>query len=163
MPGFPCCVHGQSDDVSKIQKTSRRTLVEAVIWQSLLTSFYSFSFFSRPFTPLFLHTSLPNLDITTMATPTQEWTSEQLLSDAVSKKDIVTFLHLSASHDFLVEFKLTGKLPTVVKNGKLNFPLSTVTRFTSTLKGGNTPFQTILGLLTHLLIFPNYSQEGLAL
>ncbi|KAF9313368.1 FK506-binding protein 2B [Podila horticola] len=53
-----------------------------------------------------------------MTTPTQEWTNEQLLSDAVSKKDIVTFLHLSASHDFLVEFKLTGKLPTVVKNAK---------------------------------------------
>ncbi|KAG0010995.1 FK506-binding protein 2B, partial [Entomortierella chlamydospora] len=51
-----------------------------------------------------------------MATPTQEWTNEQLLSDAVSKKDIVTFLHLNATHDFLVEFKLTGKLPTVVKN-----------------------------------------------
>lgn len=57
-----------------------------------------------------------------MTTPTQEWTNEQLLSDAVSKKDIVTFLHLSASHDFLVEFKLTGKLPTVVKNGKFEFP-----------------------------------------
>ncbi|KAF9996335.1 FK506-binding protein 2B [Entomortierella chlamydospora] len=53
-----------------------------------------------------------------MATPTQEWTNEQLLSDAVSKKDIVTFLHLNATHDFLVEFKLTGKLPTVVKNAK---------------------------------------------
>jgi FK506-binding protein 3 len=52
-----------------------------------------------------------------MATPTQDWTTEQLLSDAVSKKDIVTFLHLNATHDFLVEFKLTGKLPTVVKNG----------------------------------------------
>ncbi|KAG0379461.1 FK506-binding protein 2B [Mortierella sp. AD032] len=53
-----------------------------------------------------------------MATPTQDWTNEQLLSDAVSKKDIVTYLHLSATHDFLVEFKLTGKLPTVVKNAK---------------------------------------------
>ncbi|KAG0371267.1 FK506 binding protein 3, 25kDa [Gamsiella multidivaricata] len=53
-----------------------------------------------------------------MATPTQDWTNEQLLSDAVSKKDIVTFLHLNASHDFLVEYKLTGKLPTVVKNAK---------------------------------------------
>ncbi|KAG0081924.1 FK506-binding protein 2B [Linnemannia elongata] len=51
-----------------------------------------------------------------MATPTQDWTTEQLLSDAVSKKDIVTFLHVNATHDFLVEFKLTGKLPTVVKN-----------------------------------------------
>ncbi|KAF9433617.1 FK506-binding protein 2B [Entomortierella beljakovae] len=53
-----------------------------------------------------------------MATPTQDWTTEQLLSDAVSKKDIVTFLHLNASHDFLLEVKLTGKLPTVVKNAK---------------------------------------------
>ncbi|KAF9112599.1 FK506-binding protein 2B [Mortierella sp. AM989] len=53
-----------------------------------------------------------------MATPTQDWTNEQLLSDAVSKKDIVTFLHLNATHDFLVEYKLTGKLPTVVKNAK---------------------------------------------
>ncbi|KAF9178471.1 FK506-binding protein 2B [Haplosporangium sp. Z 767] len=53
-----------------------------------------------------------------MATPTQDWTNEQLLSDAVSKKDIVTFLHLNATHDFLVEFKLTGKLATVVKNAK---------------------------------------------
>ncbi|KAF9915259.1 FK506-binding protein 2B [Lobosporangium transversale] len=53
-----------------------------------------------------------------MATPTQDWTNEQLLSDAVSKKDIVTFLHLNASHDFLVEYKLTGKLTTVVKNAK---------------------------------------------
>ncbi|KAF9579679.1 FK506-binding protein 2B [Lunasporangiospora selenospora] len=53
-----------------------------------------------------------------MATPTQDWTTEQLLSDAVSKKDILTFLHLNATHDFLVEFKLTGKIPTVVKNAK---------------------------------------------
>ncbi|KAF9934411.1 FK506-binding protein 2B [Linnemannia zychae] len=53
-----------------------------------------------------------------MATPNQDWTTEQLLSDAVSKKDIVTFLHLNATHDFLVEFKLTGKLATVVKNAK---------------------------------------------
>ncbi|KAK3810777.1 MAG: hypothetical protein J3Q66DRAFT_55640 [Benniella sp.] len=53
-----------------------------------------------------------------MATPTQDWTKEQLLSDAVSKKDIVTFLHLNATHDFLVEHKLTGKLITVVKNAK---------------------------------------------
>ncbi|KAG0210965.1 FK506-binding protein 2B [Mortierella sp. GBA30] len=53
-----------------------------------------------------------------MSAPAQEWTNEQLLSDAVSKKDIVTFLHLNATHDFLVEFKLTGKLPTVVKNVK---------------------------------------------
>lgn len=56
-----------------------------------------------------------------MATPTQDWTTEQLLSDAVSKKDIVTFLHVNATHDFLVEFKLTGKLPTVVKNGMFLF------------------------------------------
>ncbi|KAG0236011.1 FK506-binding protein 2B [Actinomortierella wolfii] len=53
-----------------------------------------------------------------MATPTQDWTTEQLLSDAVSKKDILTFLHTNATHDFLVEFKLTGKLTTVVKNAK---------------------------------------------
>ncbi|KAG0246927.1 fk506-binding protein 3 [Mortierella sp. GBAus27b] len=53
-----------------------------------------------------------------MATPTKDWTNEQLLSDAVSKKDIVTFLHLNATHDFLVEQKLTGKLTTVVKNAK---------------------------------------------
>jgi len=59
-----------------------------------------------------------------MATPTQDWTSAQLLSDAVSKKDIVTYLHLNATHDFLVEFKLTGKLPTVVKNGMSSYPFS---------------------------------------
>jgi hypothetical protein len=59
-----------------------------------------------------------SLFVITMATPTQDWTKEQLLSDAVSKKDIVTFLHLNATHDFLVEHKLTGKLITVVKNGK---------------------------------------------
>ncbi|KAF9576413.1 FK506-binding protein 2B [Mortierella alpina] len=53
-----------------------------------------------------------------MSAPTQDWTNEQLLSDAVSKKDVVTFLHLNATHDFLVEFKLTGKLATVVKNAK---------------------------------------------
>ncbi|KAF9430990.1 FK506-binding protein 2B [Podila epigama] len=53
-----------------------------------------------------------------MSTPTQEWTTEQMLSDAVSKKDILTFLHLNATHDFLVEYKLTGKLATVVKNAK---------------------------------------------
>ncbi|KAI1304065.1 FK506-binding protein 2B [Mortierella claussenii] len=53
-----------------------------------------------------------------MSTPTQDWTNEQLLSDAVSKKDIVTYLHLNATHDFLVEHKLTGKLATVVKNAK---------------------------------------------
>ncbi|KAG0301734.1 FK506-binding protein 2B [Dissophora globulifera] len=53
-----------------------------------------------------------------MTTPNREWTDEQLLSDAVSKKDIVTFLHENATHDFLVEFKLTGKLATVVKNAK---------------------------------------------
>lgn len=78
--------------------------------------------FSFPLCPFFfsLHsTTLPHHfpHSFIMSAPAQDWTNEQLLSDAVSKKDIVTFLHLNATHDFLVEFKLTGKLATVVKNG----------------------------------------------
>ncbi|KAF9991922.1 FK506-binding protein 2B, partial [Modicella reniformis] len=53
-----------------------------------------------------------------MTTPTQDWTNEQLLSDAVSKKDILTFLHVNATHDFLIDRKLTGKVATVTKNAK---------------------------------------------
>ena len=92
---------------------------------SFKQSLLSFVFKGLLFFNKVLHSSPPppsplapsTLLITTMATPTQDWTSEQLLSDAISKKDIVTFLHVNATHDFLVEHKLTGKLVTVVKNG----------------------------------------------
>ncbi|KAI9286916.1 FK506 binding protein 3 [Umbelopsis sp. AD052] len=50
--------------------------------------------------------------------PTREWTHEQLESDSVSKKDIVTFLQENASGQFLLDNKLNGKLAIVAKNSK---------------------------------------------
>ncbi|KAJ2956506.1 hypothetical protein NQZ79_g7682 [Umbelopsis isabellina] len=50
--------------------------------------------------------------------PTREWTHEQLESDSVSKKDIVTFIQNNASAEFLINNKLNGKLALVAKNSK---------------------------------------------
>ncbi|GAB5591477.1 Putative ubiquinone biosynthesis monooxygenase [Umbelopsis nana] len=50
--------------------------------------------------------------------PTREWTHEQLESDSVSKKDIVSFLQENASAQFLLDNKLNGKLALVAKNSK---------------------------------------------
>ncbi|EDO33567.1 predicted protein [Nematostella vectensis] len=52
------------------------------------------------------------------AEPTREYTDEQLNSDAVSKKDIIKFLHENASFEFLKENKLNGKLNNVAKTSK---------------------------------------------
>ncbi|ORY05204.1 binding protein-like protein [Basidiobolus meristosporus CBS 931.73] len=53
-----------------------------------------------------------------MSAPERTWTLEQLLSDDISKKDIVQFLHQNASNQFLLEHKLNGKLQNVAKAGK---------------------------------------------
>ncbi|RKP11144.1 hypothetical protein THASP1DRAFT_27061 [Thamnocephalis sphaerospora] len=50
-----------------------------------------------------------------MAEPQRTWTSEQLASDEVSKKDLVTWLHEHASNDFLVARKLNGQIKNVAK------------------------------------------------
>ncbi|XP_074660298.1 peptidyl-prolyl cis-trans isomerase FKBP3-like [Tubulanus polymorphus] len=44
-----------------------------------------------------------------MADITRQWTDEQLDSDALSKKDILTFLQQNASQQFQVDHKLKGK------------------------------------------------------
>ncbi|KAK9765554.1 FK506-binding protein 2B [Basidiobolus ranarum] len=53
-----------------------------------------------------------------MSTPERTWTNEQLLSDDVSKKDIVQFLQQNGSNQFLLEHKLNGKVQNVAKAGK---------------------------------------------
>ncbi|OMH86052.1 Peptidyl-prolyl cis-trans isomerase FKBP3 [Zancudomyces culisetae] len=53
-----------------------------------------------------------------MSSVEKKWTDEQIASDAVSKKDIVEFLHSSASNKFLLENKLNGKIQNVVKTAK---------------------------------------------
>ncbi|KAI9229448.1 MAG: FK506-binding protein 3 [Piptocephalis tieghemiana] len=50
--------------------------------------------------------------------PQAPWTDADLAGEAVSKKDLLTFLHTQASNEFLVERKLNGKLATVAKNAK---------------------------------------------
>mmetsp|Transcript_7452 Transcript_7452/g.10323 ORF Transcript_7452/g.10323 Transcript_7452/m.10323 type:complete len:229 (-) Transcript_7452:61-747(-) len=53
------------------------------------------------------------------AEPVATWTVEQLNADeAISKKQIVEFLHANASSDFLKRHKLNGKVPNVVKGAK---------------------------------------------
>jgi FK506-binding protein 3 len=46
------------------------------------------------------------------------WTSEEMMSDVVSKKLMVTFLHEHASNELLLAFKLNGTLANVVKSCK---------------------------------------------
>jgi FK506-binding protein 3 len=50
-----------------------------------------------------------------MADVVPPYKDEELLSDSVSKKDLVTFLQENASSQFLVEHKLAGALKNVVK------------------------------------------------
>ncbi|KAH6569171.1 hypothetical protein BSLG_007059 [Batrachochytrium salamandrivorans] len=49
---------------------------------------------------------------------TKEWTTEQLNSDAVSKKAIVEFLHQHSTYQFLKDTKLYGKTASIVKCAK---------------------------------------------
>ncbi|RKP12714.1 peptidyl-prolyl cis-trans isomerase FKBP3 [Piptocephalis cylindrospora] len=53
-----------------------------------------------------------------MSSREQPWSDADLAGDAVSKKDLLTYLHTHASNAFLVEKKLNGKLATVAKNAK---------------------------------------------
>ncbi|KAJ3193505.1 FK506-binding protein 2B [Irineochytrium annulatum] len=50
----------------------------------------------------------------------RQWTDDQLKTDAVSRKDLVSFLQDHASFDFLQERKLTGKAALLAKNTKKN-------------------------------------------
>ncbi|KAJ1645381.1 FK506-binding protein 2B [Coemansia asiatica] len=47
-----------------------------------------------------------------------KWTDEELNSEGVSKKDLVSFLQESASNEFLLAHKLNGKLANVAKAAK---------------------------------------------
>ncbi|KAJ1832288.1 FK506-binding protein 2B [Coemansia sp. RSA 2711] len=47
-----------------------------------------------------------------------KWTDAELAGDAVGKKDLVAFLHASASNDLLLEHKLNGKPANVAKSAK---------------------------------------------
>jgi len=50
--------------------------------------------------------------------PTKQWTDDEAASDAVSKKQLVDFLHSYASSAFLKRHKLNGKPDVVTKNAK---------------------------------------------
>ncbi|KAJ1887189.1 FK506-binding protein 2B [Kickxella alabastrina] len=47
-----------------------------------------------------------------------KWTNEDLNSESVSKKDIVSFLQESGNNDFLLAHKLNGKLANIAKTTK---------------------------------------------
>ncbi|RUP50769.1 hypothetical protein BC936DRAFT_137718 [Jimgerdemannia flammicorona] len=53
-----------------------------------------------------------------MTEPTRQWSTEELATDAVSKKDIVSFLQENSSSSYLIEHKLNGKFANVVKTAK---------------------------------------------
>lgn len=53
-----------------------------------------------------------------MAIPAQKWTSEEVSSDSVTKKDIIEYIQSLATLDFLKDHKLNGKLATLAKNSK---------------------------------------------
>ncbi|KAI8321695.1 FK506-binding protein 3 [Martensiomyces pterosporus] len=46
------------------------------------------------------------------------WTDEELNSDGVSKKDLISYLQETGSNDFLLAHKLNGKLNNVAKTAK---------------------------------------------
>ncbi|PVU94001.1 hypothetical protein BB559_003105 [Furculomyces boomerangus] len=48
----------------------------------------------------------------------QKWTAEQLVSDEVSKKDLVEFLQQNSSNKFLIQNKLNGKVANIAKTSK---------------------------------------------
>merc|ERR1711953_177463 len=48
----------------------------------------------------------------------RKWSSEELSSDSVSKKDIISFLHENAADCFLVEKKIKGSAKNVAKKPK---------------------------------------------
>jgi len=48
----------------------------------------------------------------------QPWTVEEAISDSVSKKQLVEYLHGAASSEFLKKHKLNGKIPNIVKSSK---------------------------------------------
>ncbi|KAJ2157491.1 FK506-binding protein 2B [Coemansia sp. RSA 552] len=48
----------------------------------------------------------------------RKWTAEELNGDGVSKRDLVSFLRDSGSNEFVLQHKLNGKLPNVVKTAK---------------------------------------------
>ncbi|KAF3849680.1 peptidyl-prolyl cis-trans isomerase FKBP3 [Gymnodraco acuticeps] len=50
--------------------------------------------------------------------PTREWSDEQLKSDDLPKKDVITFIQDNAAHSFLNEHKLLGNLKSVAKTAK---------------------------------------------
>ncbi|KAM5129086.1 peptidyl-prolyl cis-trans isomerase FKBP3 [Mantella aurantiaca] len=50
--------------------------------------------------------------------PTREWSEEQLHSDELPKKDVITFLQQHASESFLAEHKLLGNIKNVAKTAK---------------------------------------------
>jgi len=49
------------------------------------------------------------------AEPISPWTDQQLTTEAVTKKDLVSWLQDNASQKFLKEHKLNGKVPNIVK------------------------------------------------
>lgn len=53
-----------------------------------------------------------------MDEPTREWSDEQLKSDDLPKKDVITFIQDNAAHSFLNEHKLLGNLKSVAKTAK---------------------------------------------
>ncbi|KAJ3056085.1 FK506-binding protein 2B, partial [Rhizophlyctis rosea] len=53
-----------------------------------------------------------------MSGPTPLWSATDLDSDAVSKKDLVTFLHDHATYQFLKDRRLWGKIPNITKTAK---------------------------------------------
>ncbi|XP_056402727.1 peptidyl-prolyl cis-trans isomerase FKBP3 [Hyla sarda] len=50
--------------------------------------------------------------------PVREWSKEQLQSEELSKKDVITFLQTNASEAFLAEHKLLGNIKNVAKTAK---------------------------------------------
>lgn len=50
--------------------------------------------------------------------PQKEWTDDQLASDAITKKDLVTFLQQHSSTKFQREHKIKGKLENIAKSAK---------------------------------------------
>ncbi|XP_069805392.1 peptidyl-prolyl cis-trans isomerase FKBP3 [Dendropsophus ebraccatus] len=50
--------------------------------------------------------------------PVREWSSEQLHSDDLAKKDLISFLQQHASDSFLAEHKLLGNIKNVAKTAK---------------------------------------------
>ncbi|XP_077996835.1 peptidyl-prolyl cis-trans isomerase FKBP3-like [Glandiceps talaboti] len=53
-----------------------------------------------------------------MVEPSPPWTTEQISSDDVSKKDVVQFLQQNSSTEFLKEHKLVGQVKNVTKTSK---------------------------------------------